>query len=164
MDGKMALGWAEIPKPSLVKEDLNVKERGRCLTEPRPGDQEERGSSQHIRLTLTVPISTTPKADLDKSQLRNSMELKGEEKSWHLKKKKTNKSSETSQLGFWKRKCSLSSPKASAFLSHALSQQHNPQPHSQWVTSIAAKSLTPLQMLSLVWINSLLLFCTCELL
>lgn len=84
----MALGWAEIPKPSLVKEDLNVKERGRCLTEPRPGDQEERGSSQHIRLTLTVPISTTPKADLDKSQLRNSMELKGEEKSWHLKKKK----------------------------------------------------------------------------
>jgi len=26
MDGKMALGWAEIPEPSLVKEDLNVKE------------------------------------------------------------------------------------------------------------------------------------------
>lgn len=67
----MALGWAEIPKPGLVKEDLNVKERGRRLTEPRPGDQEETGTSQRIRLTLAVPIS---QADLDKSQLRNSME------------------------------------------------------------------------------------------
>lgn len=70
----MALGWAEIPKPSLVKEDLNVKERGRCLTEPRPADQEERGTSQHVGLTLRVPIPASLKADLDKSQLRKSME------------------------------------------------------------------------------------------
>lgn len=70
----MALGWAEIPEPSLVKEDLNVEERGRCLTEPRPGDQEERGTSQHIRLTLTVPFSTALKADLHQSQLGNRME------------------------------------------------------------------------------------------
>lgn len=74
MDGKMALGWAEIPKPSLVKEDLNVKERERCLTEPGPGDQEERGTCQHIRLTLTAPIATALKADLDESQLRDSTE------------------------------------------------------------------------------------------
>lgn len=73
MEGKMALGWAEIPEPSLVKEELNVKERGRCLTEPRPGDQEERGTSLHTRLTLTVPIPTALKADLEKSQLRNTM-------------------------------------------------------------------------------------------
>lgn len=73
MDGKMGLGWAEIPEPSLVKEELNVKERGRCLTEPRPGDQEERGTSQRIRLTLTVPISAALKADPEQSQLRNTM-------------------------------------------------------------------------------------------
>lgn len=70
----MALGWAEIPKPSLVKEDLNVKERGRRLTEPRPADQEERGTSQHVGLTLRVPIPASLKADLDKSQLQKSIE------------------------------------------------------------------------------------------
>lgn len=52
----MVLGCAAIPEPSLVKEELNVKERGRCLTETRPGDQEERGTSQHIGLTLAMPI------------------------------------------------------------------------------------------------------------
>ena len=71
----------KIPEPSLVKEDLNLKERGRCLTEPRPGDQEERGTSQHTRLTLTVPVSTALKANLDKSQLRNSMEQSRKKKS-----------------------------------------------------------------------------------
>lgn len=86
----MGLGWAEIPEPSLVKEDLNVKERGRCLTEPRPGDQEERGTSQRIRLTLTVPISAALEGHLEKSQLGNSTGESRKKKSWGLKKKKKN--------------------------------------------------------------------------
>lgn len=63
-----------IPKASLVKEKLDVKERERCLTEPGPADQEERGTSQHTQLTLAVPSSTALKADLEESQLKNNIQ------------------------------------------------------------------------------------------
>lgn len=62
-----------IPKLSLVKKELDVKERERCLTEPGPVDQEERGASQHTQLTLTVLSSTALKADLEESQLKNNI-------------------------------------------------------------------------------------------
>lgn len=69
----MAPGCAGTPEPGLVKEELNGKERGRCLTETRPGDQEERGTSQHLGLTLTAPISGPPERNPSVEQCRKKI-------------------------------------------------------------------------------------------
>lgn len=83
-----------IPKPSLVKEELDVKEMERYLTEPGAADQEERGASQHTQLTLTVSSSTT----LEESQLKKYQHaMKQEIKNRGLKITLT----ETSHCGLW---------------------------------------------------------------